>query len=95
MKKTITSSQFHDAFQRRRPDQFSHAGLNALFDYFSEYEDSTGVEVEFDVIGICCDFTAYEDLEELQKEHDIETIEELQGMTLVLEFEGGIIIQNY
>jgi len=95
MKTIVTSSQFHDAFQGDRANQFSYTGLNALFDYFNEYEESTGEEVELDVIGICCDFTEYEDLEELQEEHDIETIEELQGMTLVLEFDGGIIIQNY
>jgi len=95
MKTIVTSSRFHDAFQGLRANQFSHAGLNALFDYFNEYEESTGEEVELDVIGICCDFAEYEDLEELQEEHDVETIEELQGMTLVLEFDGGIIIQNY
>jgi hypothetical protein len=57
MKTTINLSDFRDAFQRaNRGSQFSYEGLAVLFDYFTEYEESTDEEIELDVIGICCEY---------------------------------------
>lgn len=56
MKTTINFSEFRDHFYGIRPDNFSYEGLKILFDYFEEYEESTGDEIELDVIGLCCDF---------------------------------------
>ena len=56
MKQTINVYQFRDAFQKIRPDNFSYDGLTILFDYLEEYEESTGEELELDVIGICCEW---------------------------------------
>jgi hypothetical protein len=58
MKTTISLYDFRDAFyQANRGTQFSYDGLKVLFEYLEEYEDSTGSEVELDVIGLCCEFT--------------------------------------
>jgi hypothetical protein len=58
MKTTISLYDFRDAFhQAGRSNQFSHDGLRVLFEYLEEYEDSTGSEVELDVIGLCCEFS--------------------------------------
>lgn len=54
MKQTVTIYQFHRAFENCRPDNFSYEGLDMLFNWFEEYEDSCDTEVELDVIGICC-----------------------------------------
>ena len=55
---TLTKSAFIDAFkQSSRKDQFSYEALEAIFDYLEEYSDSTGEPVEFDIVGICCDWT--------------------------------------
>lgn len=57
MKTSINKSQFRDAFARMgRENNFSYHGLGVLFDYFEEYEESTGEEIELDVIGICCEY---------------------------------------
>lgn len=58
MKTTI--SNFYE-FEREfrdfdRLDNFSRDGLRLLFEGLTEYEDSTGTEVEMDVIAFCCDF---------------------------------------
>lgn len=54
---TLTKSSFVDAFkQSSRKDQFSYEALEAIFDYLEEYSDSTGENVEFDIVGICCDW---------------------------------------
>jgi len=54
MKNTINLYDFRDAFTQIRPDNFSYQGLEILFDWFEEYEASTGEETELDVIAICC-----------------------------------------
>jgi len=59
MKTTITESDFIRDFERIRPKHFSHDGLKALFAYLGEFEEQTGDEIEFDVIGLCCDFAEY------------------------------------
>jgi len=56
MKTTINLFDFQRAFLEIRPDNFTNEALVVLFDYFEEIEESMGDEVEFDVIGICCEF---------------------------------------
>lgn len=56
MKQTVNFYSFCDAFQQCRPDNFSREGLSVLWDYFEQYEQDTGEEMELDVIAICCDF---------------------------------------
>ena len=108
MKQTITESMFIDAFKAIRPDNFTYAGLRAMFEWFEEMEDGTGEEIELDVIAICCDFSEYESatacVEECgYKDCDYEepenmektALEYLHENTLVIEFGGGIIIQDF
>ena len=57
MKTTVNFSDFCDAFRSmNRNENFSYEGKRALFDYLEEYEDSTGVELELDVIALCCEY---------------------------------------
>ena len=56
MKQTINFSQFRDEFKAIRPTNFDGEGLKLLFAYLEEYEESTGEEVELDVIALCCDY---------------------------------------
>lgn len=58
MKQTVNLSAFMDAFHTyKRYDQFGYKALQILFDYLDEYEDSTGEELELDVIALCCDYS--------------------------------------
>lgn len=56
MKQTIGLSQFVDAFMSIRPMNFTHEGLEILFNGLEELEEDTGEEMELDVIALCCDF---------------------------------------
>lgn len=56
MKTTINRHEFRDAFLNLRPENFTYAGLDLLFDYLEQYEEETGTELDFDVIAICCDY---------------------------------------
>jgi hypothetical protein len=58
MKQSINFSQFCDAFHNHgRTEQFSYEAKGIIFEYLEEYEESTGEEIELDVIAICCDYS--------------------------------------
>ncbi len=100
MKTNVTQSDFIDAFKQSdtRENQFSYEALKALYEYFEEYEESTGDEIEFDMIAICCEYTEYEDLKELQASYpNIEDMQDLENSTQVIPIEGteGFIIQDF
>ena len=86
MKKSVNFYAFCDAFRDMlRENQFTYEGKKALFDYLEEYEESTGEEIELDIIAICCDYTEYESLDDFQKEYtDIESFEDLEYNTQVI-----------
>ena len=49
--------KFREAFRiARRMDQFSHEGLEVLFDYLDELSGDIGEPVELDVVALCCDY---------------------------------------
>jgi hypothetical protein len=57
MKTTVNFSHFVNAFERaNRINQFTSKGLVLLFDYLEEIEQSTGEEIELDVIALCCEY---------------------------------------
>ena len=90
MIKTITFSEFTDAFKLFDRDNFSYDGMKALYEYLEDYEEQTETPVELDVIALCCEFTEYEDLKELQSNYtSIETMEELEDNTTVIRIEGS------
>lgn len=75
MKITInTFGQFFDEFLKcDRATQFSREGLRLLFDYFQEIEEQCpDVDVELDVIAICCEYCEISE-EELCEQYDMES----------------------
>ena len=98
MKKTVSFYDFVDAFRDYdREHQFSRKGLSALWDYLEECEKDMGYELELDVIGLCCEFSEYESLEDCNEDRGSEykSLDELADHTTVIEFEGGIIVGEH
>ena len=56
MKTTVYLNEFRDYFRQIRPNNFSYEGLGILYEYLLEYEESSGEELELDVIALCCDY---------------------------------------
>ena len=108
MKQTVQEHDFLDAFRAYgREDQFMRAGLIALYDYLLDYE-SSGEEIELDVIALCCDYSEYPTALEAAKEYgyavDVAFTEEeteddalawLNEQTSVIEFDGGVIVAAF
>ena len=87
MKLTVTLNDFESAFKRiGRGEQFSYEGLVALFEYLEQLESEMGEEIEFDVIGLCCEYTEYDSLEIFQDENgkDYESIEDIENDVLFI-----------
>ena len=98
MKQSINKSQFAAAVMSIRPDNFSRRGLVALFDYLEDYEESTGEELELDVIALCCEFSEFENLEEFQENYGAgyADMDDIQDATTVIQIDSeSFIIQNF
>jgi hypothetical protein len=104
MKNTVNFYSFADAFRRMdRANQFSRAGLRALFDYLEELEQDTGDEYELDVIALCCDFAEFDTAEDAAREygwtpeHGASPLEWLREQTSVIEVHGHtqVIVQSF
>ncbi len=106
----VNFNRFHDAFAYMgRGDQFSYAGLSALFDHLTGLEEEAS-PVELDVIALCCEYTEYESAVEAASEmsdrepdpddeadaNEEDALDYLRDRTTVLEVgDGRIIIADF
>jgi len=99
MKKTVNFYEFRNWFKQNRPDNFTYDGLVALWEMLEEYEDSTGEEIEFDPIALCCEYSEYEDMEEFWQDYDKEDYPDedaIMDATMYYSFGyGSFIIQQF
>ena len=97
MKNTVTESMFRDSFQCR-PDNFSYEGLGALFNYFTEFEEDCGTELELDPIAFCCEYSEYEGIQEFKDVYGVRynSISDIRDCTQVIMINDySFIIQNF
>ena len=88
MKQSVNFHDFVDAFKRfDRYDAYGYDALRIIFDYLEEYEESTGQEIELDVIAICCDFNVQHYID-IARDYDVD----IEGMD---EAEAKQHVMNY
>lgn len=80
----VTLHEFIDTFKKVRPNNFSYEGLEVLFEHIEMVEEGMDKPIEFDVIGICSDYTEYDNEKELLGYYDM-TIQEIQDNTFCFE----------
>jgi hypothetical protein len=100
MKQTLTTSEVADALRADENADWSYEGAQVLAEYLESLEEDCGEEMEFDRVAIRCDFSEYASAEEACDAYGIEyeegeAFEELESNTIVLVFDGGVIIQNF
>jgi hypothetical protein len=99
MKQTIGLSQFQDAFNAIRPNNFSYEGLEQLFDYFESWEADGNGEIELDVIAICCDYeeSTYEEIAKAYNLDENEDVLEFLAMntSVIGHTDDTIIFQSF
>ena len=105
MKTIVSEYQFVDAFRAcGRESQFTVPARRALFEYFERLEEDSDTEIELDPIAVCCDFAEYPSALSAAEAYGFKdgidskeesALEWLQNRTQVVEFEGGIVIQQF
>ena len=108
MKQTLTTSQVADMLMQDDNAAWSYAGARALAEYLEQLEEDTGADMDFDRVAIRCEFSEYGTAREAASNYDWEPDEDadeeeaeksalqfLQDRTTVIEFTGGIIIQDF
>lgn len=99
MKTNVTLSDFRDTFVRHDRDNFSYKGLEVLYNWIKKLDESCGTETELDVIGLCCEFTEYKNLNEFHQNYnkeDYETIGDICNATTVIMIDDdSFIIQDF
>lgn len=87
---------------------FSFEGAVALQKYIEELSDEIGEPIEFDPIAWCCEFTEYDNFEDFKEStsyhvngilvegyDNIKSLDDLKDNTNVIEFDKGIIVQDF
>tara|TARA_R110000765_G_scaffold76164_1_gene149217 strand:+ start:699 stop:998 length:300 start_codon:yes stop_codon:yes gene_type:complete len=99
MKTEVNFYTFKNWFNTNRPNNFSDNGIKALWNMLEEYEDSTGEEIEFDPIALCCEYSEYDNMKEFHEDYNKEEypdIESIENNTMVWEFGvESFIIQQF
>lgn len=74
----VNKNDFVDAFtDMNRAEKFSYHAKLALYNYYSELAESSAEPIELDIIAICCDWTEYNDMEEVEQYYS--QISDLEG----------------
>lgn len=84
-------------------NNFSVQGAKALQAYLDELSDDIGEELEFDPVAWCVEFSEYDNVDDFNdqyfgkeyKKGSEYTLKTLQDNTTVIEFDGGIIVQEF
>jgi len=94
MYKLLNQDNFIDAFLHAGKDKkFSFEGKVALYEWLEDNIEN----YKLDVIGLCCEFSEYEDLEEFHKDYDPEDypdIEAIENVARVIPTRSGSFITS-
>lgn len=88
---------FHDAFRDAgRTHNFSYEGRDALFHFLEEMEtECQEGGIELDIRALCCEY-AEESIQNVLKEYNLESIEELEEKTIVIWHDNkNVLYQQY
>ena len=105
MKMTLSTYDIADALKSDTNANWSYNGAKALAEYLEECEESSGEEMELDVVAIRCDFSEHGSLREWADDYgyeydhgdeddDIaaEIREYITDHGRLIEFDGGVIV---
>ena len=90
---TVNKSQFIDNLLADDYASWTYEDAGALYDYYEDFSDDTGEDVELDRVALRCEWTRADSIDEVIEEYDdIESLEDLQDETQVIEHVGGVLL---
>ena len=104
-----TEMNTHECAKALTHDEFAawtRSGAFALVEYLEQMEDDCGTKIEFDPVALRCEFSEYESFNEFAKEFwsddchlywatDDVIRNFIQDRTTLIEFDGGLIVQDF
>ncbi len=76
---------FIQEFQTYQANKFSIEGLRALYQWLLDLSNDTETNINLDVIALCVEYDEYETLEEVLKDYNLESRQELEDSTVVID----------
>ena len=101
MKRTLNTTQMIGELLDDNYARWSRPAAEAIIGYLEQLEEDCGQEIEFDAVGIRCDFSEYLSAVEAAGEYtdeemnEEEALEYLRDRTAVIPFTGGCVIQDF
>ena len=90
---TVNKSQFIDNLLADDYASWTYEDAGALYDYYEEYSEGTGEDVELDRVALRCEWTRADSIDEVVEDYDeIEDLEDLILRTEVIEHVGGVLL---
>tara|TARA_R100000234_G_C4977403_1_gene169119 strand:+ start:403 stop:729 length:327 start_codon:yes stop_codon:yes gene_type:complete len=90
MIRQVSNSEFIDDLFKDDYANWSYEGADALYEFLTELEEDMGEQIEFDRVALRCEYSEYENLEDILSQYDnINTLEDLKENTIVIEFKYG------
>tara|TARA_R100000388_G_scaffold54987_1_gene40778 strand:+ start:253 stop:573 length:321 start_codon:yes stop_codon:yes gene_type:complete len=106
MKTEMTTYECAKALTHDEYANWTRSGAFALVEYLEQMEEDCGTSIEFDPVALRCEFSEYESFNEFAKEFwsddchlywatDDVIRNFIQDRTTLIEFDGGLIIQDF
>lgn len=92
----MTTNQMVHILLKDEYANWSYEGATALIEYLEEFETwNSESPLEFDPVALRCEFTEYKTLGQALEDYGISRSTELRDSTLVIDFDGGVIVQQF
>ena len=69
-------------------------GARALAEYWEQLSDDIGEDLQWDRVAMRCEFTEFTSWDSICGSYELDE-EEVREQTTVIEFDGGIILQEF
>ncbi len=93
--KVMTTEQMINDLVCDEYANWSLEGARALVEYLEEWSDMAEQPIEWDRVAIRCDFNEYKTLGAALDDYGLESRYELEHNAVVIEFDGGLIVQEF
>ena len=91
----LTESQMIHDLMGDENAGWTYNQAEAIADFFMEMYGEDG-NFEWDPVGIRCEFSGYNSIEEAEKDYDLDSDDKLENNTLVLFcMDGEVVVQDF
>ena len=105
MKTEMTTYECAKALTHDEYANWTRSAAFALVEYLEQMEDDCGTQIKFDPVALRCEFSEYESLQDFAQQfwatdsqrltRDEVIKEYIEHRSTLIEFDGGILVQDF